>query len=48
MEGADCAASRSPLELLEVFYAQQNGQPMGQEQQAFARQLMEEIWEDKT
>ena len=48
MEGADCAVSRSPLELLEAFYEQQNGQPMGQEQQAFARQLMEEIWEDKT
>lgn len=48
LEGADCAASRSPMELLEAFYAQQNGQPMGQEQQAFARQLMEEIWEDKT
>ena len=48
LEGADYAASRSPMELLEAFYAQQNGQPMGQEQQAFARQLMEEIWEDKT
>ncbi len=48
VEGADCAASRSPMELLEAFYQQQNGQPMGQEQQNFARQLMEEIWEDKT
>lgn len=48
VEGAEQAASRSPLELLEAFYEQQNGQTMGPEQQAFARQLMEEIWEDKT
>ena len=48
LEGAEHTASRSPLELLEAFYQQQNGRPMGQEQQDFARQLMEEIWEDKT
>ena len=48
VEGAEQAAARSPLELLETFYEQQNGQPMGQDQQAFARQMMEEIWEDET
>ena len=48
LEGAEHTASRSPLELLQAFYQQQNGRPMGQEQQDFARQLMEEIWEDKT
>lgn len=36
---------RSPMELLEEFYELQNGQPMGQEQRQFARQLMERIWE---
>lgn len=38
---------RSPLELLEEFYAQQNGRPMGEEQRGFARTLMEKIWEDE-
>lgn len=37
--------SKSPMELLEEFYQQQNGQPMTQVQRAFARGLMEEIWE---
>ncbi|MDO4515888.1 MAG: exonuclease SbcCD subunit D [Bacillota bacterium] len=38
-------AQKSPLELLEVFYEQQNGQPMGEEQRAFAQGLIETIWE---
>lgn len=37
---------RSPLELLEKFYEKQNGQPMGEEQRAFAKNLMERIWEE--
>lgn len=37
---------RSPLELLEEFYEKQNGQPMGEEQRSFARELMEHIWEE--
>ena len=37
---------KSPLELLEEFYEKQNGQPMGKEQQAFAKALMERIWEE--
>lgn len=37
---------RSPLELLEEFYEKQNGQPMGEEQRAFAKNLMERIWEE--
>lgn len=36
---------QDPLELLEAFYEGQNGQPMGQEQREFSRQLLEEIWE---
>lgn len=38
---------KSPLELLDQFYALQNGQPMGEEQRAFAQQLLESIWEDE-
>ena len=43
-EGGDLHR-RSPMELLEEFYELQNGQPMGQEQRQFARQLMERISE---
>ena len=35
-----------PKETLEEFYQQQNGQPMGKEQRAFARTWMERIWEE--
>ena len=43
-EGGD-AERRSPLELLEEFYAKQNGQPMGEAQRQLARSLMGRIWE---
>lgn len=46
LEGAQDVQQKSPLELLEEFYQHQNGQPLGQEQQAFARGLMEQIWEE--
>ena len=46
LEGAQDVQQKSPLELLEEFYQQKNGQPMGQEQRAFARGLMEQIWEE--
>lgn len=45
LEGAE-DQQRSPLELLEEFYEKQNGQPMGEEQRAFAKSLMEHIWEE--
>ncbi len=45
VEEEAAAVRRSPLELLEGFYAQQNGRPMGEEQRAFVRGLIEEIWE---
>ena len=48
VDGAEPLAARTPLELLEEFYERQNGGPMGQEQQDFARHLMEEIWGDET
>ena len=46
LDGAEGAERKSPLELLEEFYQQQNGQPMGEEQRAFARTWMERIWEE--
>ena len=45
LEGAEDQL-RSPLELLEEFYEKQNGQPMGEEQRSFAKNLMERIWEE--
>lgn len=38
---------QSPLELLDKFYEKQNGQAMGESQRKFAKELMEEIWEDE-
>ena len=46
LDGAEDAEHKSPLELLEEFYTRQNGQPMGEEQHAFARMWMEQIWEE--
>lgn len=37
---------QSPLQLFSLFYEAQNNQPMTEEQQRFARSLMEQIWED--
>lgn len=45
LDGAEDVQQRSPLDLLEEFYEKQNGQPMGEAQRAFARSLMETIWE---
>ena len=38
---------RSPLDLFGAFSEQQNGRPMSDEQEAFAREIMEKIWEEK-
>ncbi len=45
LDAAGDARPRAPLELLEEFYEKQNGQPMRDEQRAFARDLIEKIWE---
>lgn len=37
--------NKSPIELFAEFYAQQNGNPMCEEQTSFVRSLIEEIWE---
>ena len=38
---------KSPLVLFDEFYEQQNGRAMSDEQQDFAREIMESIWEEK-
>lgn len=40
-------AQKSPLELAEIFYEGQNGQPMSDAQREFLRELMERIWEEE-
>lgn len=40
-------ARRSPLELAEIFYEGQNGQPMSDAQREFLQGLMEQIWEEE-
>lgn len=40
-------AQKSPLELTEIFYEGQNGQPMSDAQRDFLRGLMERIWEEE-
>lgn len=47
LDGAEDVRRRTPPELLAEFYEQQNGQPMGEEQEAFAREWMERIWEEE-
>ena len=37
----------SPMELLERFYEQRNGQPMSNEQRQLSEALMEQIWEEQ-
>lgn len=38
---------KSPLVLFEEFYEQQNGRAMSDEQKNFAREIMENIWEEE-
>lgn len=47
IDEAESIRQQSPLELLDEFYRKQNGQAMGESQRAFAKELMEEIWEDE-
>jgi len=45
VDGAAEVEQKKPLELLEEFYELQNGQPMGETQRDFARELLTKIWE---
>ena len=46
--GAEQVERKSPLELLEEFYAAQNGRSMSQEQRELAQNMIQEIWEGET
>jgi len=45
MDEEGAGERKPPLEQLNEFYEKQNGQPMGEVQYAFAKKLIEEIWE---
>jgi len=45
IDGAEDVQCKSPLELFEELYGQQNNQPMSDEQRKFAEELIESIWE---
>ena len=45
IDGAEDVRRKTPLELFEELYELQNNQPMGEEQRAFTRELIESIWE---
>ena len=45
IDGAREVQRKSPLELFGELYAQQNNQPMSDQQRAFMRELIESIWE---
>lgn len=45
LEGAAAAHRQPPVELFDELYGKQNGQPMSDEQRAFAAELIEKIWE---
>ena len=45
IDGAQDVQRKTPLELFEELYEQQNNQPMSDKQRTFARELIESIWE---
>lgn len=45
--GAENVREKHPLELFEVFFENQNGQPMSEEQRSFVGSLIEKIWEEE-
>ncbi|MDO4273584.1 MAG: exonuclease SbcCD subunit D [Eubacteriales bacterium] len=47
IEGADAAEQKSELELFEEFYELQNNQPMNEQQEDFARELIRSIIEKR-
>jgi exonuclease SbcD len=47
MTGAEAAERKSGMEQFEEFYAAQNGQPLDEDQRAFARRLLETLEEEK-
>ena len=47
IDGAENVEQKSPLQLFEELYEQQNNQPMSDAQRTFTRNLIESIWEDR-
>ena len=47
IDGAADVQRKSPLQLFEELYQQQNNQPMSELQRSFIRERIESIWEDK-
>ena len=47
LEAAPETESMTPFELVEDFYARQNGQPMSEAQSEYLGRLIEEIWEEQ-
>lgn len=47
ISGAEAQERRSPLELFAEFYEKRNDRPMSEAQYAYAKELMETIWEDE-
>ena len=45
IDGAEDVQRKSPLQLFEELYEQQNNQPMSDEQRAFTQELIVTIWE---
>lgn len=45
INGAEDVQRKTPLQLFEELYKQQNNQPMSEEQRNFTRELIESIWE---
>lgn len=45
ISAAEDVQRKSPLELFEELYEQQNNQPMSEQQRAYTRELIESIWE---
>ena len=45
IDGPEDVQRKSPLQLFEELYEQQNNQPMSDEQRAFTQELIETIWE---
>ena len=45
INGADSIAEKTPFEHFSTFYELQNGQAMSEEQQAFVKGIIEQLWE---
>ena len=47
VDGTVDVETKMPIELFSDFYELQNNQPMSDEQKAFVKDLIEQVWEDE-